>query len=102
MAGESMGSIVMVSRGPRSCLFVLRECIWNAPSVSHFLSTLNDNGSLGFPLRRMVYPPSSTLDDCLPFSCGEYGGCDKSHHFLSFTFTSPCFTVLSLIQPPPP
>ena len=44
-------------------ILVLRECIWYAPVILL--------GSLGFPLRRVVYPPGSTLGDCLLFHFGE-------------------------------
>ena len=48
----------------------LRECIWNAPAASLALPAFDDTGSLGFPPRRVVYPPCSALGDCLPFHCG--------------------------------
>ena len=52
---------------------VLRECIWNAPAASLVHLAFSDTGSLGSPLRQVVYPRlnGSTLGDCLPFPCGE-------------------------------
>ena len=47
------------------------ECIWNAAAVSLVLPAYDKIGSFGFPLRRVAYPPGSTLGDCLPFPCGE-------------------------------
>ena len=45
--------------------------IWNAPVVSLVLITFNDTGSLGSPLRQLVYPPSSMVPPLgyyLPFN----------------------------------
>ena len=56
---------VEVSRGksgdPRSFYSCLRECIWNELAVSLVLPTFNDTGSLGFPLRQVVYSPGSMV-----------------------------------------
>ena len=52
-------------------IFVLRECIWNAPAVSFVLPTFHVTGSLGYPLRQVVYPSGSPLGDYLPFPYGE-------------------------------
>ena len=64
-------------------ILVLRECTWNAPAFSLVLPAFDDNGSLGSPLRRVVYPPGSALGDYLQFPCGEYGDWAKTHHFSS-------------------
>ena len=66
-----MGGIlvsIVGDEGPRACIIlVLRECIWNAPAVSFVFPAYDDTGSLGSPPRRVVFPPGSTLGDCLPF-----------------------------------
>ena len=67
--GGSLGSLVGRVKGPAFVLviLVLRECIWNAPSVSLVLPSFDHTGSLGSPPHRVVYPPISPLGDCLPF-----------------------------------
>ena len=72
MGWGSLGSIVGV-RGPVLVvfLFILRECIWNAPTVSLVVPAFDDTGSLGSPPRHAVYPPGSTLSESLLFPCGE-------------------------------
>ena len=55
-------------------ILVLRQCIWNAPTVSVVLLDFVDTGSLGSPPRQVVYSPwlnGSTLGDYIPFSFGE-------------------------------
>ena len=72
----SLGLIVRGSwgQGARPCvILVLRECIWNAPSVSLALPASDDTVSLGSPPRQVVYHPwfyTSTLVDSLPFLYG--------------------------------
>ena len=44
-------------------ILVLLKFIWNAPEVSLVHSAFEDTGFLGFPPRRMAYPPGSTLGD---------------------------------------
>ena len=71
VVGESsLGSIVEGSRA--RAILVLRECIWNAPVISLVLPAFDDTESLGSP-HQVVSLPGSTLSDCLPFTCGEYG-----------------------------
>ena len=36
-------------------ILVIRECIWNMPTVSLVLSAFDDTGSPGYPFRRVVY-----------------------------------------------
>ena len=82
-------------------ILVLRECIWNASAVLLVLPTFDDTDSLGSPPRQLVYLPGSTLGECFPFPCGEYGGSAKTHHFFFIT-TFPCFPVsLILLNPQP-
>ena len=46
--GGSLGSIVgRVQGGHDSVILVLHECIWNEPSISLVLPTLDVTGSLG-------------------------------------------------------
>ena len=52
-------------------IHVLHECIWNMPIVLLVLAAFNDTSSLGSPPHWVVYPSSSTLDDCLSFPCRE-------------------------------
>ena len=40
---------------------VLHEWFCSAPAVSLVLPVFDVNGSLGSPLRRVIYPPGSTL-----------------------------------------
>ena len=42
-------------------ILVLRECIWNASKVSLVLLVFDVTGSLGSPLRQVVYPPISMV-----------------------------------------
>ena len=72
------GAWVPLWEGQGACtraILVLRECIWNAPVVSLVLPALDDTGSLGsLPCQVVYLAPlfhGSTLDDCLPFPCGE-------------------------------
>ena len=51
-----VGSIVGGGQRPRARV-IFGDCIWNAPVVSFILSTFDDFGSLGSPLRQVVYPP---------------------------------------------
>ena len=64
-----MGGVrVQLLEGQGTCarvILVLRECIWNAPAVSLVLLALHDTGSLGFPPRRVVYPPGVTVFNLL-------------------------------------
>ena len=71
--------------GPNTCFFPyffsfsfysMSICIWNAHAVSLVLPAFDDTDSLGSSPCQVVYPRlnGSTLGDCLPFSCGEYGG----------------------------
>ena len=64
-----------VQGGPACVILVLRECIWNAPEVSLVVPAFDDTSSLGSPPTQVVYPRlnGSTMDDCLPFPCREYG-----------------------------
>ena len=57
MEGESMGSIGGGSWARVRVIHVLRECIWDAPTVSLVLPVFDDTGSLGFLPRQVVYPP---------------------------------------------
>ena len=60
------------SQGSRNrVIFVLSECIWNAPAVSLVLPSFDGTSSLGFLPHRMVHPRGSTLGDCLPFPNGN-------------------------------
>ena len=69
--GGSLGLIVG-SQGARArVILVLRECSWNALTVSLVFPGFDNTGSLGPPPRRMGYPPGSTMGDCLPFRCEE-------------------------------
>ena len=70
----SLGSVVGGSGVRARVILVIHERIWNALTASLFLSTFDDTGSLGFPLRRVIYFPPSILSDCLLFLCGELGG----------------------------
>ena len=47
--------------GRNRVILVLRECIWNAPEVLLVLPPFDDNGSLGYPPRRVVYRPASII-----------------------------------------
>ena len=38
-------------------ILVLGECNWNTSAVSLILPAFDDTGSLGSPLRQVVYPP---------------------------------------------
>ena len=49
----------------------LRVCIWNAPAVSLGLPMLGDTGHL--VSSPFFWFHGSTLGDCLPFPCEEYG-----------------------------
>ena len=49
-------------------IVVLRECIWNAPTVSLVLPALDDTSSLGSPPRQDVYPPGSMVPPWLTAS----------------------------------
>ena len=40
-------------------ILVLREYIWNTPTVSFVIPTIDDTGSLGSLPRQVVYPPGS-------------------------------------------
>ena len=80
-------------------ILVLYECIWNALMVSLVLPSFDNTGSLGYPPYQVVYPPGSTLGDCLLFSCEEHGGWVKTYHFL-FTSTFSCFPVFPLLMTP--
>ena len=51
-------------------ILVLRECIWNALTVSLVLPAFGDTGSLVSP-RQVVYSPGFPPGDCFPFFCGE-------------------------------
>ena len=45
--------------GQRACgrvILLLSECIWNASVISLVLPAFDDNGSLGYPPRWVVYP----------------------------------------------
>ena len=42
-------------------ILLLREYIWNAPAVSLVLPGFGDTGSLGSPLRQVLYPPVSMV-----------------------------------------
>ena len=42
-------------------VYVLRECIWNAPAVSLVLLTFDDTGFLGSSPRQMIYPLGSMV-----------------------------------------
>ena len=54
----SLGSICGEGQGARTLIIlVLRECIRNAPAVSLVLPAFDDTGSMGSPLRQVVYPP---------------------------------------------
>ena len=79
--------------GPECCC--LSEFIWNAPAVSLVPPAFENTCSLG-SLLQLVYTPGSTLGDYLPFSCREWGGLVKTHHFL-LTPTFPCFPVFPLL-----
>ena len=68
--GESGFNCWEVKR-PAVVLFLLRECICNAPAVSVVLPAYDHTGSLGSSPRHVVYPTDSTLCNCLPFSCRE-------------------------------
>ena len=59
----SMGSIFGGLGARARVILVLRECLWNAPTVSLVFPAFEDTGSLGSPPRRVVYPPGSTLGD---------------------------------------
>ena len=50
---------------------VLCECIGNASVVLLIPPAFDDNSALSFPPHWMVYPPGSTLGDCLLFSYRE-------------------------------
>ena len=58
MGGGGMGSIVGSSGALRLLLFYMN--VSNAYTVSLFLPTFDDTGSLGSPLHWVVYPPDST------------------------------------------
>ena len=54
------GSLGLLLEGQGACarvIFVLRECIWNAPAISLVLPTFDDSGSLGSHPRQGVYHP---------------------------------------------
>ena len=60
--------------GAHACvILVLCGCIWNAAAVSLVLPNFDDAGSLGFPLRQVVYPPGSTLGGLPPISLQGIG-----------------------------
>ena len=68
------GSLGLIVGGQGACIHViliLCECIWNAPMVLLVLPTFDNTGSLGFPPHQVVYPPDSTLGECLSFPCGK-------------------------------
>ena len=71
------GGWVQLSKGQGGnarVIFVLHECIWNAPAVLLVLPAFDDTGSLGSPPCQVVYLPwfnGSTLGDWLTFPCGE-------------------------------
>ena len=69
--GESGFSCWGVEGVRARVILVLRECIWNASTVSLVLPAFDDTGSLGFHPRGVGNPSGSTLDDCLPFFYGE-------------------------------
>ena len=53
-------------------ILVLRECIWNAPTVSLFFPAFDDNDSPDYPPRRVIYRPSvSTLETASSFLAGN-------------------------------
>ena len=57
-----LGSIVEGGQGTRARFIpVLRECIWNASTVSIVLPSFDGIGSLGSPPRQVVYPPGSMV-----------------------------------------
>ena len=64
-------------------IFVLRECIWNVPAVSLVLPTLEDTGSLGSPLRQVVYPSGSIWVTASGFLTGNREAELKSITFYS-------------------
>ena len=47
---------MLEGQGACARVLLLRECIWNAPVVSLVLPAFDDNGSLGSPPSRKVYP----------------------------------------------
>ena len=95
----SLGSIFGGQWAHARVILVLRKCIWNARMVSLVLPAFDGTRSLGFPTRRVVYSPGSTLNDCPLFPCGEYGTWSKTHQFL-FTPTFPCFLIFPLLLNP--
>ena len=74
---------------------VSRECIWNATAVSLVLPAFDGIGSLGSSPRHLVYPPGSTLGECLPFPWNREAELKSTtfsslllfHDFLSFLFS---------------
>ena len=60
-----MGSIVEGQGTRAGVIFVLRECIWNAPLLSLVLPAFDNTGSLGSLPCRVIYPLGSTLGGCL-------------------------------------
>ena len=57
-------------------ILVLHEYIWNVPTVSLFLSLFMIPAPWVSSVSNGLSPclEGSTLGDCLPFHCGEYGG----------------------------
>ena len=52
-----MGSIVGGQGARTRVILVLRECIWDAPTLSLVHPAFDDTGSLGSPPRQLVSPP---------------------------------------------
>ena len=60
--GGSLGLIFGGQKARARVILVLRECTWNALTVSRVLLAFDYTGSVGYPPRR--------VGDCLPFFVG--------------------------------
>ena len=81
-------------------ILVLRECIWNAPTVSLVLPAFDYTDSLAFPSRCVVYSLVSPWMTASRFLEGnKEAELNKTHHFL-FIPTCPCFHVFPLLITP--
>ena len=88
---------------------VLRQCIWNVTGVSLVLLAFDDSGSLGFPLRQVIYPPGSMVPPCMTdfhFLAGNrkaelkpipFSSLLLFRVFLSFLFSCPPSEIVPLI-----
>ena len=85
----------------RARVLVLRECIWNASTVSLVIPAFDDTGSLGSTPRRVLYPPGFMV---LPWmTASRFLAGIREAELTPTTFSSPIislFSFLSFSDPP--